>query len=102
MVYEEMQGKLYAKMSAEQEKYRNRLLQLPPDKMLDKAQEFAIREDLLMMAKEDELPMEQIGPLLRSRTPLANVFRQWQNHQVGYLEGLRDAFERCANVISHG
>lgn len=101
MLYEEMQAKLYAKMTAEQEKYRDQLLRLPPNKLLAKAQEYAIREDLVMIAKEDDLPVEQIGPLLRSRTPLADVYRQWQNHQVGYLEGLRDAFERCANIISH-
>jgi hypothetical protein len=47
------------------------------------------------------LILPQAGTLLKSRTPLADVFMQWRNHQVGYLEGIRDAFERCADVISY-
>lgn len=53
------------------------------------------------MAKEGELLPGQAGTLLKSRTPLADVFQQWRNHQTGYLEGIQDAFERCADTISH-
>ena len=69
--------------------------------MLSHALEYAIREDIVEMAREGELPLGQAGTLLKSRTPLADVFQQWRNHQVGYLEGIRDALERCADVISY-
>lgn len=101
MTGEELQTRLYQRMTAEQEQYRNWLLGQPPDKMLSHALEYAIREDILEMAKDDDLPMGQAGTLLKSRTPLADVFKMWRNHQVGYLEGIRDAFERCEDVISY-
>lgn len=101
MTGEELQTKLYQRMTAEQEQYRKWLLGQPPDKMLSHALEYAIREDILEMAKDDDLPMGQAGTLLKSRTPLADVFKMWRNHQVGYLEGIRDAFERCEDVISY-
>jgi len=69
--------------------------------MLTHALEYAIREAIVEAAREGELPMAQVGPLLKSRSPLAEVFQQWQYHQVGYLEGIRDAFERSAEVISY-
>lgn len=101
MMGEELQTALYQRMNAEQERYRDWLLGQPPDMILSHASDYAIREMILQTAKEDELPPAQTGTLLKSRTPLADVLEQWRNHQVGYLEGIRDAFERCANVISY-
>lgn len=101
MTGEELCTKLHQRMTAEQEHYRKWLLGQPPDKMLSHALEYAIREEIVEMAKEGELPLGQAGTLLKSRTPLADVFQQWRNHQTGYLEGIQDAFERCAVTISH-
>ena len=101
MTGEEPQTKLYQRMTAEQEQYRNWLLGQPPDMILNHASDYAIRETILQMAKEDELPPAQAGTLLKSRTPPADVYKQWCNHQGGYLEGIRDAFERCEDVISY-
>lgn len=101
MTGEELCTKLHQRMTAEQEYYRKWLLGQPPDVILSHASDYAIREAILQMAKEDELPPAQAGTLLKSRTPLADVFKQWRDHQVGYLEGIRDAFERCADVISY-
>lgn len=101
MIGEELQTKLSQRMSAEQERYRTWLLGQPPDKMLSHALEYAIREDILETVKYDTLPMGQAGTLLKSRTPLADVFKMWRNHQFGYLEGIRYAFERCTDAISY-
>lgn len=101
MASEEMQKKLYNIVSAEQERYRRWLLNQPPEVILSCACEYSIRESIVLMLKEDELPNATVGTLLKSRTPLADVFQQWRNHQAGYLEGIRDALERCENVISH-
>ena len=69
---------------------------------MNHACEYSVREDILMeLEPDDVLPEAQIRALLKSKTPLADVFRQWSNHQVGYLEGIRAAYERCAEVISY-
>ncbi len=101
MTGEELCTKLHQRMTAEQEHYRNWLLGQPPDKMLSHALEYTIWEDIVEMAKEGELQPGQAGTLLKSRTPLADVFQQWRNHQTGYLGGIQDAFERCTDTISH-
>lgn len=101
MANENLLTELYEKMSAEQAQYRQWLLGQPPDQMLTHALEYAIRQAIVEEAKEGELPMTQIGPLLKVRKPLAEVFQQWQNHQIGYLEGIRDAYERSADAISY-
>lgn len=76
MTGEELCTKLHQRMTAEQEHYRKWLLGQHPDKMLSHALEYAIREDIVEMAKEGELPLGQAGTLLKSRTPLADVFQQ--------------------------
>lgn len=92
---------LYEKMAAEQEQYRQWLLGQPPDEILNHASEYSIREIIVEMAKDDDFPLAQITTLLKSKAPLAEVFKQWKNHQDGYLEGIRAAFERSAEVISY-
>lgn len=93
--------KLYEKVSSEQERYRRWLLNQSPEVILSCACEYSIRESIILMLKEDELPNVTVETLLKSRTPLADVFQQWRNHQAGYLEGIRDALEHYENVISH-
>lgn len=101
MANENLLTELYEKMSAEQEQYREWLLGQLPDQMLTRALEYVIRQAIVEEAKEGELPMTQIGPLLKAHKPLAEVFQQWHNHQIGYLEGIRDAYERSAGAISY-
>ena len=74
MTGEELCTKLHQRMTAEQEHYRKWLLGQPPDKMLSHALEYAIREDIVEMAKEGELPLGQAGTLLKSRTPLQDRY----------------------------
>ena len=102
MTTNQLQTILYNKMAAEQQKFKSWLLAQPPDEILNHACEYSVREDILMELEPDDVLTEaQIRALLKSKTPLADVFRQWSNHQVGYLEGIRAAYERCAEVISY-
>ena len=54
MTGEELCTKLYQRMTAEQEHYRNWLLGQPPGEILDHAAEYTVREDIVM-------EMEEIG-----------------------------------------
>lgn len=101
MTTEQLQTTLYDRMAAEQQKFKSWLLAQPPDEILNHACEYSVQEDILMGLEPDDVLTEaQIRALLKSKTPLADVFRQWRNHQVGYLEGIRAAYEQCAEVIS--
>ena len=46
MTGEELQAKLYQRMTAEQEQYRNWLLGQPPADILNHAAEYTVREDI--------------------------------------------------------
>ncbi len=62
-------------MFDEQEHYRQHLLSLPPEKILDSAYEYTIREDILLSLEYNDLTTRQCQALLKSEHPLQDVFR---------------------------
>ena len=92
--------KLYQRMSAEQEQYRNWLLGQPPGVILDHAAEYTIREDIVMEMEELELTDAQTRALLKSKTPLADVYKEWAKTETHHMDDVRDVIEVHAdNVI---
>ena len=49
-----------------------------PNVILDNACKFTVREDIVMEMEVLELTDAQTAALLRSRTPLADVYRAWE------------------------
>ena len=47
MTNEELNTAIYEKMTVAQRAYRDRLLMLPPDEILQHAYEYAVRQDIL-------------------------------------------------------
>lgn len=66
MTAEELTTVLYRKMKAEQDTYRDWLLGLPPEEILDHAYEYSVREDILMALEERDVMVEQGSALLDS------------------------------------
>lgn len=79
MTQEEMLTALYEKMAAEQDKYRDWLKDQPPAEVLNHAYEYTVREDIVMCMEELELPPEQAAALLSSPSPLADVYKDFEN-----------------------
>lgn len=97
---EELLNKLYQRMSAEQERYRNRLLGLPPDEILNHAAEYTVREDIVFLMEDLELTDAQAKTLLKSKTPLADVYKVWEKTETHYMEDVQAVIEaRAAAVI---
>lgn len=65
---------LYEKMRAEQDKYRDWLLNQPPSEILNHTYEYTMREDIVMAMEELELTPKQAKALLRSPCPLDDVY----------------------------
>ena len=91
--------KLYQRMSAEQEQYRNWLLGQPPGEILDHAAEYTVREDIVMEMSELELPEAQARALLKSKTPLADIYKEWNKVETHHMEDLRDVIETRADAV---
>ncbi len=99
MTGEELRTKLYEKMAAEQEKYRAWLLGQSPGEILNHAAEYTVREDIVIEMSALELPDIQARALLKSRTPLADVYKEWNKTETHHMEDLRDVIEARADTV---
>ena len=90
---------LYQRMSAEQEQYRNWLLGQPPGVILDHAAEYTVREDIVMEMEELELTDAQTKALLKSKTPLADVYKEWNKTETHHMDDVRDVIEARTDAV---
>ena len=92
--------KLYQRMSAEQEQYRNWLLGQPPDEILNHAVEYAIREDILIEMEELNLSPPLAAALLESPAPLADVYKDFRDMETDHMDHVRKCIEgRAARLL---
>ena len=99
MTGEELCTKLYQRMTAEQEHYRNWLLGQPPADILDHAAEYTVREDIVMEMSVLELPEAQARALLKSKTPLADIFKEWDKTETHHMDDVREVIEARADAV---
>lgn len=99
MTGEGLRTKLYERMSAEQEQYRAWLLGQSPGEILTHAAEYTVREDIVMEMSALELPEAQARALLKSKTPLADVYKEWNRTETHHMEDLRDVIEARADTV---
>ena len=90
---------LYQKMFAEQEAFRAELMQLPPGEILKQAYEYVCREDILLSLEYNDLSPRQAKALLKSPSPLADVFKVWEKWETNHMENIWDAVEARANEV---
>lgn len=91
--------KLYQRMSAEQEQYRKWLLGQPPADILNHAAEYTVREDIVMEMSALELPDTQARALLHSKTPLADIYKEWNKTETHHMDDVREVIESRANAV---
>lgn len=81
---------LYEKAYKEQEKFVAELKKSPPEKIIEQAYEYIMREDILMTFEDDYLSPEQVKALLKLEYPLAACYRTWLKNDCSHMEMLRD------------
>ena len=99
MTQEETLTALYEKMAAEQDKFRDWLKSQPAAEVLNHAYEYTVREDIVMCMEELELTEAQAKALLASPTPLADVYKDFEKLETGYMDVIRDTIETRANEL---
>jgi len=99
MANEKLLTALYEKMSAEQALYRQWLLGQPPGEILNHAAEYTVREDIVMEMEELELTDIQAGALLKSKTPLADIYKEWNKTETRHMDDVRDVIEARAGAV---
>ena len=104
MTNEELNTALYKKVFAEQEKYREWLLSQPPDEILNHCYEYTVREDIVLALEEYDLSDKQCKALLKSPSPLADVFKDFEKRETDHMDNIWYGFgsrvEWCACFVS--
>ena len=99
MTNEERNTALYQKMFAEQEKFRDWLKGQPPEEILNHAYEYTVREDILMSLEYHDLSDAQADVLMKSPSPLADVFQDFEKRETDHMETIWDCLESRADMI---
>lgn len=98
MTNEELNTRLYEKMFAEQEQFRDWLLSQPAAEILNHAYEYTVREDILMTLETRDLEDGQAGALLKSGKPLKQIFERWENQETSYMDTVWDTVQEQAKA----
>ena len=99
MTNEERNTALYQKMFAEQEKFRDWLKGQPPEEILNHAYEYTVREDILLSLEYHDLSDAQADVLMKSPSPLADVFQDFEKRETDHMETIWDCLESRADMI---
>ena len=102
MTNEELNTALYEKMFAEQQRYREWLLSQPPDEILNHCYEFTVREDIVLALEYHDLSDKQCKALLQSRSPLADVFKDFEKRETDHMDNIRDTIFRSLTSSLNG
>ena len=87
---------LHQKMQNEWLEYRDWLLTLPAEEILDNAYEYAIKTDIVYALEDYELEDEEYEALMRMGNVLDGVKRTLDKSETGYMDDIRAAVENCA------
>lgn len=99
MTNEEHNTALYQKMFAEQETFRDWLKDQSPEEILNHAYEYTVREDILLSLEYHHLSDAQADALMKSPSPLADVFRDFEKLETSHMETIWDCLESRADTI---
>lgn len=97
---EQLENRLYEKMSAENEAYLADMKTKPVDEIIQNAYQIAWRENMLYLF-EDETPLtvRQLEVLLELEQPLTELYDRWLKQDTNEIEGLRDYMKSSAKDV---
>lgn len=95
---EKLNQALYDKMAAEQERFKHGLLGMTTEEALSHAYEYAMRQDILMEMEEVDLSAPEAAALLKSESPLADVYGDFRERE-GHMDIVRECIETLANSL---
>jgi hypothetical protein len=93
------QEQLYNKMSAEYKGFLDDMKSKPASDALEAAYEKVFKEDLLLTIENGDIEDEQITALLSLDTPLADLYWNWLDTDVTYMDMLRDSVNAYADAV---
>ena len=96
---ENLKSKLYEKAYNEQQEFLAELKKSTPEKIIEQAYEYIMREDILMTFEDDYLSPEQMKELLKLKSPLALCYDEWLHNDSSHMEMLRDSITDLSSEL---
>ena len=84
---------LYEKVQQEYNEYLADLKKLPPEKIIEQSYQKTIKEDMVTLCGETERPQSEAKALYLLRYPLEEIYQQWLDTDVSYMDMLRDSID---------
>lgn len=88
---------LFIKMQHEYIVFLDDLKELPVAEALERSYEKTIKQELLYMCEEKDLPQEQAKALYEMKKPLDGIYQDWLKSDKHIRESLDGAFSNTAN-----
>lgn len=99
MTNEELNFNLYVKMLCEFEALSAQLKDGPPDVILNRAYEYATKQDILYCMENEDFPDKQCRVLMKLEQPLDAVFQHYEKHGRSRIPDLYNAVDAKANAL---
>lgn len=99
MYTEELNLKLYNKMSAEFEKFKEELLNSSPQEVLDRAYEYVIKDDIVLSLEYSDLTVSRADALLKSENSLDEVYDAWMESESSHMDEIREVLDSAAESL---
>ena len=100
MTKEQLENKLYERMSAENETFLTDLKAKSPDEIISHAYEIACRDNLLMLFEDEtSLSERQLAVLTEFEHPLSQLYTDWLSRDTDEMDAFRDSIACCADDI---
>ena len=100
MTKEQLENKLYERMSAENKTFLADLKTKSADEIISHAYEITCRDNFLMLFEyETSLNQRQLEILMEFDLPLEALFDDWINRDSDEMDRFRDSVEACADDI---
>jgi hypothetical protein len=94
---EEINVKLYEKLSKEFNDFCDKLKTLSPEEIIRSSYEKVFKEDILMCFECSDMGYEKAKALLRLDKPLDDLYNEWIGADCSYMDMLRDCIDDRAN-----
>ena len=97
---DELETKLYEKMSQENEVFLAEMKTQSPDEIISHAYEIACRDNLLMLFEDEtSLSERQLAVLTEFEHPLSQLYTDWLSRDTDEMDAFRDSIACCADYI---
>jgi hypothetical protein len=91
MTHEELETKVYDKMSSEYDMLLENIKQMPPQDIIDNAYQIVFKQDILSTMDNHFLGETQLRLLLEAETPLDDLYQEWLQEDCAYLEDIEQS-----------